>query len=177
MAVTLTRSGGRPALHLNFGPWLVLGFRGPGGQSPERVNLALLAEQIAWDERFASLSFDLKEGGPEIRVYKLPITLVNPMPRPLQQAYEETLEVIAAKFQNWQKSNRANYHKPEIIEACSDPERRERLFAGQLVDFELLYGRTFRPELEIAEEEELYGIEGERESMGVWEYGGGRDCK
>src|SRR5512134_3802970 len=64
LAVTLTRSGGRPALHLNFGPWLVLGFRGPRGQSPERVDLALLAEQVTWDERFATLPFESKEGKP-----------------------------------------------------------------------------------------------------------------
>lgn len=169
VAVILTRRGGRPALHLNFGAWLVLGFRGPGAR--HRVDMALLADQVAWDEQFITLTFEPREGEREVRRYELPIELVRPMPSHLRQAYETTLDFIASKFQNWKRTPHRQHHKPELIEAFFDPERRDRLYAGALVDPDLLYEPTRRVfELELAEEEGEYGVEGEQGSRGVGVY-------
>ncbi|HMQ56591.1 MAG TPA: hypothetical protein PKD98_31215, partial [Anaerolineae bacterium] len=100
LALTLSERSGKLYLRLNFGSWLVIGFRGPG-QVAERVDLALLADQVAWDERLAPYRFETKEGLPQVRTYELPLSLVQPLSSDLYRAYEATLDVIADKFQHW----------------------------------------------------------------------------
>lgn len=156
LAVTLSERSGKSFLRLNFGAWLVLGFRGPG-QVAERVDMALLADLVGWDERFAEFSFERKEGEPETRSYELPMEVVRPLTSQLQQAYEATLEVIAEKFQSWSRATHWKQHNPEIVEAFFDMEKREVLLLGGLEDVTLRYERhmtAFRYEL--AEEEGIY---------------------
>jgi hypothetical protein len=158
-ALTLPHHSGKLCLHLNFGHWLVLGFQGPGRTS-HRVKLALLAEQISWDERFVALPSDRKEGEPEVRSYHLPLETVRPMTSDLQAAYEATLDFIAEKFRTWKRSPYWKQHNPEIVEALFDPEKRERLFAGLLDEKELRYERHLTAfHHEIGEEEGIYEME------------------
>ena len=116
VAVTLSQRSGRHYLRLNFGAWLVLGFRGPG-QAAERVDMALLADRVAWDERFTAVAFERKEGEPEVRSYELPLSLVWPMTTDLRRAFEDTLDFIADKFEGWRRATHWKQHNPEIIEA------------------------------------------------------------
>jgi len=165
LAVTLSERSGKLYLRLNFGSWLVLGVRGPG-HTPERIDMALLAREVSWDERFTGFTFERKEGEPEVRSYTLPIEVVRPLTSTLQHAYDATLDFIAAKFQTWKKATHWKQHNPELVEAFFDPVRRERLFAAGLTDFELIYERqytAFGQELVLAEEGADYEV-GARET-------------
>ena len=157
-ALTLTERGDKPALHLSYGGWLVVGFRGPG--SIYRVDLALLAEKVEWDERLVDCPFECKEGRPEVRTYHLPLELVKPLTSDLRQAYEATLAVIAAKFRHWKRPTPWKQHHPEIIEALFDPDRRAQLLAGLLLEPGLSYERHYTAfHHELVEEGEEYGVE------------------
>ena len=154
VAVTVSTRSGKPFLHLNFGNWLVLGFQGPGSI---RVNMALLADQVSWDERFTSFTSDRKDGEPEVRSYELPIETVRPLTSHVRQAFEATLDFIADKFATWKRSPHWKQHNPEIIEALFDPEKREQLFVAGLAEPELRYERHLTAfHHEVAEEEGEY---------------------
>ena len=167
-ALTLPQRSGRLALHLNFGPWLVLGFRGQGLTS-HRVDLALLAGQVEWDERLTGFTFERKEGEPEVRTYHLPLETVRPLTSDLRAAYQATLDLIAAKFHTWTRSTHWQQHNPEIIEALFDPEKRAQLFSGALAETEFRYERhftAFSHELaEAAADYEIEEIPDEMEAM------------
>jgi 5-methylcytosine-specific restriction protein B len=158
LAVTLSTRGGRPILHLDFGAWLVLGFRGPG-QTPARVDMALLAGLVTWDERFSTLPSDRKESEPEVRSYELPLELVYPLTSHLQQTFETTLDFIADKFAAWKRSPHWKQHNPELVEAFFDPDKRAHLFTAGLPEPELRYEPNYTAfELELAEEGEGYEV-------------------
>ncbi len=158
-ALTLPHYAGKLGLHLNFGGWLVLGFHGPG-LTPHRVDMVLLADRVAWDERFTSFPFTPKEGDPEVRSYQLPMDTVRPLTSELQAAYEATLDFIANKFQSWKRSPHWKQHNPEIAEALFDLERRERLFAAGLEEKNLRYERHFTVFYQdVSEEEEGYEVD------------------
>lgn len=165
VALTVSRRGERSyALRLNFGGWLVLGFRGPGAA---RVDLTLLASRVAWDERFESVAFERKEGEQEVRSYALPPAKVRPLTSDLQTAFFDTLDFIAAKFGHWKKATHWKQHQPEIIEALFDPDRRANLLAAGLAAPELIYERTYTAfGQELAEEVETYGVEQMDENVG-----------
>ncbi len=156
-ALTLTRRSGQPCLHLNFGGWLVAGFCGPG--AAHRVELTLLADRVAWEERLAGYPFDRKEGQPEVRTYHLPLELIKPMTGDLRAAYEASLAFIAAKFEHWQRPSHWQQHQPELVEALFDLEKRAQLFAGLLLEPGLRYERHFTafPNA-VAEEGEEYQL-------------------
>jgi len=154
-ALTFPRQAGKLCLHLNFGQWLVLGFCGPSLTAP-RVEMALLAGQISWNERFTTLPSERKQGEPEVRSYHLPLETVRPMTSDLQAAYEATLDFIAGKFHAWKRSPYWKLHNPEIIEALFDLDKREQLFSGLFAESELCYERHFTAFHEIAEEEGIY---------------------
>lgn len=171
-AITLARRSGRIGLHLNFGGWLVLGFHGPGvvpkdltgfknlSGLPYRVDLALLASLVSWDERFNFFAFACKEGEPEVRSYHLPLDLVRPMTSDVQSAYLATLDFIAQKFSTWKRASHWKQHNPEIAEALFKPEEREQLFAGSLTEPELRYERHLTAFYQdISEEREEYEVE------------------
>ncbi len=169
-AVTLAQRAGRLGLHLNFGGWLVIGFHGPkdltGFENLSglvyRVDLALLAGQVAWDERFTSFPFDRKEGEPEVRSYHLPLETVRPMTGDLAAAYEATLDFIAQKFQHWKRASHWQQHNPEIAEALFKPEQRERVLAGLLAEPELRYERHLTAFYQdLSEEPEEYEVRDE----------------
>ena len=158
-ALTLTRRAGKPCLHLSFGGWLVVGFGG-SGVAPHRVDLALLADRVSWDERFVEFSFERKEGEPEVRTYHLPLEMIRPMTSDLAAAYEATLTFIADKFQHWQRPTHWKQHNPELIQALFDREKREALFSGLLAEKELRYERHFTAfSQELAEEGEGYEVD------------------
>ncbi len=140
-ALTLTRRGSQPCLHLNYGGWLVAGFCGPG--AAYRVELTLLADRVAWEERLAGYPFDRKEGQPEVRTYHLPLELIKPMTGDLRAAYKASLAFIAAKFEHWQRPSHWQQHQPELVEALFDLEKRAQLFAGLLLEPGLRYERHF----------------------------------
>ncbi|HXV98022.1 MAG TPA: hypothetical protein VEC93_06330, partial [Anaerolineae bacterium] len=164
-ALTLAHRSGRLGLHLNFGGWLVIGIRGPGSAS-SRVDLALLAQAVSWDERFSFFPFARKEGELEVRSYQLPVDMLRPMTSDLQAAYAATLDFIAHKFQNWKRASHWKQHNPEIAEALFKPEQRERIFAGLLTEPELRYERHLTAFYQdISEEREEYEVEVEAEEL------------
>ena len=83
-------SGGK-ALHLNFGQWLVLGFSNQD-VGENRIEIALLADQANFYNRFESFDFAKGEDKFNIKIYKLPIELVRPLGGDLRTAYEKSLE-------------------------------------------------------------------------------------
>ena len=158
-ALTLTRRAGKPGLHLNFGGWLVLGFR-----SSRQVEMVLLAARITWDERFAGLPFESKEGEPEVRSYQLPLSMVRPLTSDLQAALEATMAFIAGKFSTWKRATPWKRHKTELVEALFDPDKRRQLFAEGLEEPELLYEphRTAFYQ-DVSEEPETYEVKNQSE--------------
>ena len=117
-AVTCPSSG--KALHLNFGHWLVLGFNNQdaGGK---RIEMALLADQAKFFNRFESFDFAKDNDEINVKIYKLPIELVRPLDADLRAAYEKSLEYIADKFRDWKATPwRKNHHIQEIAEALFD---------------------------------------------------------
>ncbi len=160
-ALTLTERAGNPRLHLTFGHWLIVGFSGPGS-SDHRVDLTLLADRVAWDQRLTPFSFSRKEGEPEVRTYQLPLEIIKPLTRDLQAAFEATLAFIADKFRHWKRPPSWKQHQPEIIQALFDTEARSRLFAGALTDTDLRYERhrtSFYQD--VSEEEAVYEVDKE----------------
>jgi hypothetical protein len=172
-ALTLVQQAGRLGLHLNFGGWLVLGFHGLGTPPkdltgtlrenlsglPYRVDLALLAERVAWDERLSSFPFEPKEGEPEVRSYHLPLAMIRPMTSDLAAAYEATLDFITQKFQHWQRAAHWKQHRPELAEALFKPEQRQRVLAGLLNEPELRYERHLTAFYQdVSEEREEYEV-------------------
>jgi 5-methylcytosine-specific restriction protein B len=154
-ALTLTHRAGKPGLHLNFGGWLILGFRAGG-----KVEMVLLAEQVAWNERLAALPFERKEGQPEIRSYVLPLAWLKPMTSDLHQAFAATLAVVADRFQTWKRASHWKQHYPEIVEALFDTEKRRQLLAGGLKEF--LYERHLTAFYQdVSEEAAPYTVEAE----------------
>lgn len=184
-ALTLARRSGRLGLHLNCGGWLVLGFHGTASSAMHlegashlslRVDLALLAHSVSWDERFTFLPFARKEGEPEVRSYHLPLDMVRPMTSELQAAYEATLAFIAQKFAAWKRASHWKQHNPEIAEALFKPEQRERVFAGLLNEAELRYERHLTAFYQdVSEEREEYEVgeeaESKAEAEGVADFG------
>ncbi|MCB0155072.1 MAG: hypothetical protein KDF65_09755, partial [Anaerolineae bacterium] len=152
LALTVTGRGGQPGLHLTYGSWLVVGFRG-GGQ----VELLLLTEAIAWDERFANLPAEAKEGSPAVRSYLLPLAYLRPMTSGLQRAWAVTLALVAEKFHGWKRAIPWKKHQTELVEALFDETRRQQLFAAGLAEPELLYERQLTAFYhDISEEAEGY---------------------
>jgi 5-methylcytosine-specific restriction protein B len=131
-ALTLRRDA--RVLRLNFGNWAVLQFYGPS-YAHHRVGLALLDAEVAAGERLSQEDPFATEDGVDIRVYKLPLELVQPwaqdsdVDHPLRRAYERSFAYIATRFQDWQASNYRRFNQPEIAEAVFDLEKREALFA------------------------------------------------
>ncbi len=173
-ALTLPHHSGKLCLHLNFGRWLVLGFRGPAGDTGKprltapRVEMALLADQVSWNERFTTLPSARKEGEPEVRSYHLPMETVKPLTSDLQTAYEASLDFIAEKFRTWKRASHWKQHNPEIVEALFDLDRRERLFAGLLAETGLRYERHFTAfHQEIGEENGVYEHEVEMKATEI----------
>ena len=117
-------SGGK-ALHLNFGQWLVLGFSNQD-VGENRIEIALLADQADFLNRFESFDFAKGEDKFNIKIYKLPIELVKPLGGDLRTAYEKSLEKIADKFGDWKSTPwRKNHHINEIAEALFDDKKRD----------------------------------------------------
>ncbi|MFN8454697.1 MAG: hypothetical protein U0401_08525 [Anaerolineae bacterium] len=177
-ALTLARRSGGMGLHLNFGGWLVIGFHGPGTPPkdltgfqnlsglPHRVDLALLAERVAWDERFSSFPFERKEGEPELRSYHLPIEVIHPMTADLAAAYNATLEFIAHKFQSWKRAIHWQRHNPEIAEALFNPEQRANSVRPARHEPELRYERHLTAFYQDVSEERRGGMRSGRRGVG-----------
>jgi hypothetical protein len=116
----ITNPLGSKALHLIFGQWLVLGFSDPD-DGPNRLKIALLADRTKSYDKFESFDFAKGEDELNIRLYKLPISLVKPLEGDMRAAYEKSLEHIADKFGDWHATPfRKNDHIPEIAEALFD---------------------------------------------------------
>jgi 5-methylcytosine-specific restriction protein B len=127
-------------LRLNFGNWAVLQFYGPS-YARYRVGLALLDAEVEASETLDQGEPFATEDGVGIRVYELPLELVQPWTQdsargdaahPLRRAYERSFAYIAARFQDWHASNYRRFNQPQIAEAVFDLEKREALFAQGL---------------------------------------------
>lgn len=112
-------SGGK-ALHLNFGQWMVLGFSSPD-IGPNRIEIALLADQTKFYNKFESFEFAKGEGEFNIKLYKLPIEIAKPLAGELRAEYEKSLDYIADKFRTWQATPwRKGHHIHKLAEAFFD---------------------------------------------------------
>lgn len=116
------RSGGR-TLHLNFGPWLVLGFEGSRDHSSDSVTITLSSNQTILDESFVSFVFAQDEDDPDIRNFKIPIEMAMSSGEEIFNAYEEALNHIANKFKDWKRSPWRNKHQSNIAEAVLDQNK------------------------------------------------------
>jgi 5-methylcytosine-specific restriction protein B len=133
LAITISNR----SIHLDFGGWLVLGFR------PGRVDIALLTSKVYLDSHFKSFTFARQENEPEVCSYDLPLEMVNRLPADMRKAYQLTLEFIAHKFRKWKRSSHWQHHKPEVAESLFDVAKRDRLFSEGWPDDALSYERHF----------------------------------
>jgi MoxR-like ATPase len=124
-------SGGK-ALHLNFGQWLVLGF-GNQDVGKNRIEIALLADQVNFYNKYESFDFAKGEDNFSIKIYKLPIEQVRPLKGDLRTAYEKSLELIADKFGDWKATPwRKKHHIQEIAESLFNDTKLEALLNSDL---------------------------------------------
>jgi MoxR-like ATPase len=124
-------SGGK-ALHLNFGQWLVLGF-GNQDVGKNRIEIALLADQVNFYNNYESFDFAKGEDNFSIKIYKLPIEQVRPLKGDLRTAYEKSLELIADKFGDWKATPwRKKHHIQEIAESLFNDTKLEALLNSDL---------------------------------------------
>jgi hypothetical protein len=124
-------------LRLNFGNWAVLQFYGPS-YAHYRVGLALLDAEVEATEDLDQGEPFATEDGVSVRIYEIPLEMVQPWPQDteggdgehrLRRAYERSFTYIAARFQGWHASNYRRFNQPELAEAVFDLEKREALFA------------------------------------------------
>lgn len=136
LALTLSRT----SLHLDYGGWLVLGFR-----RPERVSIALLSGKVDLDSQFKISTFATGPDEPTVHSYDLPMSMVKPLSAELQAAYDQTLIFIAEKFEHWRNTPYLRHHKPELAEALFNIDKRTRLFDEGLPEADLTYERHLTP--------------------------------
>ncbi len=150
LAVTLSDR----SLHLDYGGWLILGFR-----RPQRVSVALLASQTAFTPQERSFTFSTTADEPAVHSYEVPFSRLNPPAAAVLTAFEQTLDFVLGKFEHWQSTPYRRYHKPEVAEALFDPAKRARLFAEGLPEPHLSYEPHRTPfALAVGEENADYEI-------------------
>lgn len=132
-ALTMPHRSGRHQLRLNFGGWLVLGFRYQKNLA-YRINMALIADRVNLGHQFAASPFAQSGNEPYVYNYELPIEMVKAMPDELRQAYDVTLDYIGWKFGHWKRSPYWKQHKPEVMEAVLSADKREQLFSQGLAE-------------------------------------------
>ena len=130
-ALTVAHRYGGLNLHLNFGNWLVLGFRGPNLQA-ERVRICLLSGLADLGPSLVEHSFAQAEEEPRVVGYGLPIHLVRPLEGVMREAYLAALDVAAVRFRSYTGCPYRKSHLSEIAEAVFDPEKRMKLLKGGL---------------------------------------------
>ena len=128
-AITLPKNG--RVLRLNFGPWLVLGFKNPE-LTENRITLTFIADLAKVDDSFVTFNFARSTGEPDVRNYSLPIEMVRPLEGDLRNAYEKTLDYIKNKFGPWKKTIWRKHNVAVIGEAIFDKEKLEKLFSEEL---------------------------------------------
>lgn len=118
----ITRPSRGTAIHLNFGQWLVLGFNFQD-IGANRIEMALLADQKGLFSKFESFEFAQGKNELDIKLYKFPIELINPMASDLRRTYDKSLQYIAEKFGHWQATPWRKNNIREISDALFDDSK------------------------------------------------------
>ena len=139
-AETATRLGGGPddpriavtlphdqtMMRLNFGPWLAI-------DASRRRGMMDLALPIAEAE---ALGFTEHDGpfraDPEMAVVYIPLESARDMSAELRQVYESGMARFRARFSHWQGTPYILAHRPELLAALFDREKRAQLLENGL---------------------------------------------
>ncbi len=125
-ALTLVHNN--QTLRLNYGSWAVLQFYG-SDSGLDRVGIAFLEDRVAFDATIARWERPFAtDDNRFVRVYELPITMVQDWPADLQVAYEATFAYLTDRFGGWSASSVRRFNQPEIAAAVFVPERRPALW-------------------------------------------------
>ncbi len=118
-------------LRLNFGQWLIVGFRS-SASAPNRMGLALLSGLVDLPRQEEDFVFARKPDEAEVGFYVLPVESLRNMDGRLREAYEKTMAFIATKFRDWKGSPFRAAHKPTVFQLVFDEEKRKKCFAKGL---------------------------------------------
>ncbi len=134
-ALTLPRSHKQQLLRLNFGPWLLLDFCGPGSEYGKRINLALLKEGVVVDPRREWFTFSRRFVRREVAVYHFDWPEVQAMDAELTELYKESMDYIGGLFAHWQGSTWRLVHQRQLFASIYDPVLRDSFFEAGLNPF------------------------------------------
>jgi hypothetical protein len=127
---TVRRGGGGYRLRLSFGNWLIIGFAGNHGRLNEVV-LALPDDYIGANAK-EKQSFAQPDGEQKISLYFFSPPEILPLPDHLHEAFDRSLALIAARFENWQGSPHHHNSNPTVTKAVFDNEQRDKLLGKWL---------------------------------------------
>lgn len=133
VVLSLPRNHEGTVLRLNFGPWLVLDFRGDS-DGRTRMAVALRSEHGQAIGTGAQMGepFAEAEGRPEQAVFEFAVADVRPVPSELGAAIEASMGEIRDRFSGWGGSSYARHHRPQIEAAVFDDAARDVLFRDGL---------------------------------------------
>ncbi len=133
VVITLPGTHGGTVLRLNFGPWLVLDYRGrPRGGTQLGVTLRLEDGQELDAGETVGESFAEADGRPEQSLFLFSVKDARPMPPALADAIAASMAEIADRFAGWRGSPYARHHQPQIEAAVFDDAARDALFRDGL---------------------------------------------
>lgn len=134
VAMTLPRAHKGTVLRLNFGPWLVLDFRGAGPLVAPGVGVTLpvrsgegfpTAEQV--EEPFTS-----SDAEDPMAIYRIDTAALRDMGDAEGAVFEEAMGRIRRRFERWQGSAYRAAHQPQLEAAVFDDEVLAALLDGEL---------------------------------------------
>ncbi len=107
-------------IRLNYGQWVVASFFGEK-EAPNRAEITLLAGLVDLTKKG---TFTTKPNEPESCVYGIPIEKLRDMEPKLRSALDKSLEFIASRFRDQEKSGYRKSHQPKLMEMIFDNEKR-----------------------------------------------------
>jgi hypothetical protein len=126
-AITLPKSHKLRVLRFNFGPWLLIDFCGPASTFGKRINLALIADDLAVDPRKKWLSFHYPYDWRGVAIYMFSWGEIQQMDATLTKHYEESMHYTGELIGYWKGSPYRLAHQPQIMAAVFDAEVRADL--------------------------------------------------
>ncbi|WP_339226035.1 AAA family ATPase [Oceanobacillus sp. FSL K6-2867] len=128
LRMAATYPGGRK-FHIDYGNWLIVGFRqGANGQT--EIRLAMINAEID-DLPLNKEMFTTKESEPSIALITLLVEEFKASEK-LQHVYADTIDFIKEKFKNHQRTQYRVHNNEQLEAAIFNEEKRTKLFSEGL---------------------------------------------
>jgi hypothetical protein len=120
VALTLPIKGN--CLRLNFCQWVITSFFGED-EAPDRVHITLMKDSV---DLVKKDTFKTDPGEPIVCTYGLPFEKLRAKEPKLRSALDKSLDFIASRFSEQEKSGYRNKHQPKLMEMIFDKEKRTK---------------------------------------------------